>query len=181
MLIMVFAEGFEEIEAITAVDFLRRCGAEILTVSAAEERTVTGAHGIPIVCDEAYRSVDTAAVEGVLLPGGMPGTTNLGSSEWVRGVLEEVYGRGGLVAAICAAPSVLGALEMLRGRRATCYPGFEPALAGAALDARPAVRDGNVITSKAAGTAADFAYEIACYLGLAQQAAEVRGSMYYRQ
>lgn len=176
MTIVLLAEGFEEIEAITVIDFLRRCGIDCKTVSITDSVTVTGAHGIPVTCDLCYTGLSADAPDCVILPGGMPGTKNLGKSEWVCRLLTQTKG---LIAAICAAPSVLGQLELLEGKKAICYPGFEPELKGAAVTQQPVVRDGRIITSKAAGTAIDFAEEIARALGKEEAARQVRADMYY--
>ena len=153
MTILLLAEGFEEIEAITTVDFLRRCDIPVQTVSVTNGgKTVTGAHGIPVVCDLEMWDVRPDDVTCVILPGGMPGTRNLGDSTWVTDLVQAACGRGDWVAAICAAPSVLGKLGLLRNKNATCYPGFERELTGAIMTTEKAVRDGNIITAN--GTAA---------------------------
>ena len=137
MVYVFLAEGFEEIEALTPVDLLRRAGAEVRTVGVGS-KNITGAHGITVACDmsedEASASIKEApeALEMTVLPGGMPGTLNLGKSETVSHFLDAAAKRGAYIGAICAAPSVLGAKGLLRGRRAVCYPGFEDKLTGAA-------------------------------------------------
>lgn len=155
-----FAKGFEEIEAITVVDILRRAGLDITMVSITGAREVTGAHGIPVITDELFEYVDHQGAEMLILPGGMPGTTNLAANHKLGEVLQRYHAEGKWVAAICAAPSVLGRLGILKGRNATCYPGFEPQLEGAKLSHAPVVQDGHVITSRGAGTALEFALKL---------------------
>lgn len=160
MVTVFLAEGFEEIEAMTPVDLLRRAGIEVKTVGVAG-KTVVGSHGIPVVCDltAADLTLD-GTLEAVVLPGGMPGTRNLEQSDAVQKALSYCAKNGKLIAAICAAPSVLGHAGLLRGKQATCFPGFEKELTGATLSPLAAVRDGNVVTSRGAGTAIAFAAEI---------------------
>lgn len=149
MILVILAEGFEEIEALTPVDMLRRGGYDVRTVSLTEgTKTVKGAHGIPVTADLFPAEVDAAACELVILPGGMPGTKNLAASPFVKSLLDTVQGRGGRLAAICAAPTVLAKYGYLDGRRATCFPGFEGSMAGAVLTDLPVVCDGAVITAK---------------------------------
>ena len=163
MVYLFLADGFEELEAIAPVDVLRRGGVEIKTVSVTDSLTVTGSHGITITADITANEVDLESAEGVILPGGIPGTPNLKASEKVWEALEKVNAKGGLVAAICAAPSVLGAFGYLKGRRATCYPGFEGELEGAEYVKEFAVTDGNIITGCGAGGAYQFAFEVLKY------------------
>ena len=124
------AEGLEEIEGLTVVDVLRRAGIEVTTISISEKKEVTGSHNITILPDALFSEADWSGLDGVILPGGMPGTTNLMEHEGVRKVIQEFADQKKLVAAICAAPSVLGQAGLLRGKRATCYPGFEEQLVG---------------------------------------------------
>ena len=158
MVYVFLAEGFEEIEALTPVDYLRRAGIEVTTVSvtAVNGRTVTGSHGIPVTADAALEElVIEDAPEALFLPGGMPGTKNLGASRKLCGLLTDRFEKGSLIAAICAAPSVLGDLGILKGKKATCFPGFEDRLTGAEVGGR-AVLDGNVLTGCSAGAAEEF-------------------------
>lgn len=159
---MFLAEGFEETEAITPLDLCRRAGIECVTVGIGG-LCICGAHGIKITADISDRELDSADADGVILPGGMPGTLNLEASETVIRTVTEVYSRGGLVAAICAAPKIPGKLKMLAGRRATCYPGFEQYLTDAELDGARCVADGNTVTAMGAGAAAEFGLEIVKY------------------
>lgn len=160
MVYVFLAEGFEETEAVVTIDILRRGYADVKTVSISGDKSVTGAHGITLMADIAISEVKKADAEAFILPGGMPGTTNLAESEEVKELL--LYGNENdkLICAICAAPSVLGKLGILKGKRAVCYPGFEDYLDGAKVYEVPVMHDGNIITSRGAGTAHLFAVEI---------------------
>ena len=160
MVYLFLAEGFEETEAIVTTDILRRGYADVKTVSVSGDKAVTGAHGITVMADISINEVKKADAEAFILPGGMPGTKNLAESEEVKELLLYGYEKEKLVCAICAAPSVLGKYGILKGRRAVCYPGFEDFLDGAKVYETPVMHDGNVITSRGAGTAHLFAEEI---------------------
>ena len=157
------ADGCEEIEGLTVVDIVRRAGIDITTISISDKKEVAGAHGITFLADAKKDEVDFSTLDGIVLPGGMPGTINLGADETVDKVIREFAAGGKLVAAICAAPSVLGQAGILNGKHATSYPGFEPKLTGAVTSEDPVVQDGNVITSRGMGTAIAFALEIVSY------------------
>ena len=157
------ADGCEEIEGLTVVDIVRRAGIDITTISISDKNEVAGAHGITFLADAKKDEVDFSTLDGIVLPGGMPGTTNLGADETVDKVIREFAAGGKLVAAICAAPSVLGQAGILNGKHATSYPGFEPKLTGAVTSEDSVVQDGNVITSRGMGTAIAFALEIVSY------------------
>lgn len=161
MRICVFlAEGFEEIEAVAPIDIFRRAAIEVLTVSVTGNKVVAGAHAIPVLADVLFEDVAFAADDFLFLPGGLPGTTNLGNHEGLRELIHEKYAKGGNLAAICAAPSILGKMNILNGKEAICYPGFENALKGAHLSENKIVQAGNVFTAKAAGVAIEFALRI---------------------
>ncbi len=147
MIYVLLAEGFEEIEALTPVDMLRRAGYRVKTVGIGSD-VVTGAHGIPVKADLTEEDATPDGVRMVILPGGMPGTKNLAASDFVKTILEEVSARGGDLAAICAAPTVLAKYGYLKGKRATCFPGFEGELSGAVYTELPVVTDGKIITAK---------------------------------
>lgn len=155
-----FAEGFEEIEAVTVVDVLRRAGLKITMVSMTGNLEVRGAHDIPVVTDELFEYVDHQGADILILPGGMPGTKNLAASHKLGELLKKYHGEGKWVTAICAAPSILGGLGILKGKQATSYPGYEPQLEGAVISHAPVVQDGNIITSRGAGTALEFALKL---------------------
>ena len=160
---IMIADGCEEIEALTVVDLLRRADLAIDMVSIKEEKGVTGSHGIRFETDFACSEFDPEQYDAVILPGGLPGTTYLGESGMVTGAVKDFFGKGKLVAAICAAPTVLAAAGVLQGRRATCYPAQTGKLTGAVLTGGSVVRDGNLITSRGMGTAIDFALAIIAY------------------
>lgn len=158
MVYTLLAEGFEEIEALTVVDVLRRAEISVKTVSASGDEMVRGGHGIAVKTDI---SIDEVEISDLLfLPGGMPGVTNLENEPKVKDIINRYIHEGKMVAAICAAPSILGKMGILNGKKATCYPGFENFLEGADVLTEAVVKDGNVITSRGAGTAADLAFEL---------------------
>lgn len=173
------ADGCEEIEGLTVVDIVRRVGIHITTISISDKKEVAGAHGITFLADAKKDEVDFSTLDGIVLPGGMPGTTNLGADETVDKVIREFAAGGKLVAAICAAPSVLGQAGLLNGKHATSYPGFEPKLTGAVTSEDPVVQDGNVITSRGMGTAIAFALEIVSYFTDKKTADKLAESIIY--
>ena len=150
------ATGFEEIEALGTVDILRRGGVDVKTVSITGELKVAGAHGIEIMADILFAEADFTNVDAMVLPGGMPGSNNLNDCDPLREQLIKQYKEGKIVAAICAAPLVLGGLGLLKGRRATCYPGFEERLIGAEITNEATETDGNVITGRGPGLVFNF-------------------------
>lgn len=179
MLYLFFADGTEEIEALTAVDLLRRAGIEIKTVGIGG-KTVLGSHRIALTADCTEADV-TDDFDGIILPGGMPGTLNLEQNKTVQRMMKAAAEGEKLIAAICAAPSVPGHAGLLRGRRATCYPGFEKDLEGAEVLASPVVTDGNFITSRGMGTAMDFALAIVAYFQGDAAADRLAQSVCYRR
>lgn len=161
--IVFLAEGFEEVEAVTPIDYLRRSGVEVI-VAGIDSLRPTGARGICIQTDILADDLD-GAFDGVILPGGMPGSENLAASAAVARTTDTVMKQGGLVAAICAAPVVvLGGLGLLAGRTFTCYPGFEKRVLEGKFREERVVVDGNLITSRGAGTAGDFSIALIRYL-----------------
>ena len=174
---LFLADGFEEIEALTVVDMLRRAGVELRTVAIAGDKTVTGAHGIPITADALLCDTNPADALWLILPGGMPGARNLSECAPLVEALKVHIAAGAPVAAICAAPFVLGVNGLLAGRAATCYPGFEHLLAGATVTGRMVECDGNIVTGKGPAAAADFASEIIRLTLGDDAAAEVRRGM----
>ena len=148
------ADGCEEIEGLTVVDIVRRAKLEMTTISITDEKEVTSSHNVTFLTDALASEVDFDGFDAIVLPGGMPGTLNLGASDMVNA------GEGKIVAAICAAPSVLGAAGLLEGRHATCHAGFEEKLTGAITSEDAVVVDGNIITSRGMGTAIDFGLAI---------------------
>lgn len=159
MIYVCLADGFEETEAITPIDLLRRAGAQV-TVVGVTGKTVTGSHGIPVVTDREIGDIDVADVQLVVLPGGMPGTLGLENSPAVQKLIDAAVNKNALVGAICAAPSILGHKGLLMGRTAVCFPGFEKDLHGATIGEEETVRDGNIITSRGAGSAVSFGLKL---------------------
>ena len=165
MVYVFFADGFEELEALSPVDVLRRAGVAVTTVGVGK-RQITGAHQIPILCDTTTQELQIRDLEMIVLPGGMPGTTNLEASEIVMAAVDQALEEGKWITAICAAPSILGHRGILKGKKAICFPGFEDALEGAELSKEPVCIDGNIITAKGAGVALEFALTlVACLKG----------------
>ena len=175
------ADGFEEIEGLTVVDLLRRAEIEVTTVSISEELTVHGAHGIDVQADKLFRDVNYEEQDLFVLPGGMPGTLNLGAHLGLRKLLYNAYEQKQFLAAICAAPSVFGKYGFLEGRNATAYPGFEDELKGATYVKEDVVVSDFIITSRGMGTAIPFALALIEQLeGLDKANAIGQAIIYYR-
>ncbi|MCL2183918.1 MAG: DJ-1/PfpI family protein [Chitinispirillia bacterium] len=156
--VTILADGFEEIEAVTVIDLLRRGGIDV-TILGLDGTEVRGAHDIWVLADMALRDF-SGVFDALVLPGGMPGTNNLAASEEVLEMVRMAYNRGKTCAAICSAPMVFARAGILDGKKATCYPGCEAMLAGAQLSEDAVVVDGNIITSRAVGTAIQFALKL---------------------
>ena len=157
MVYMFLANGFEEIEALCPLDLLRRAGVEVKTVAVGgDDLRVTGSHGITVLADMDEKDFADEAPEMVILPGGMPGSTNLDNSAVVDAAIRAALASDAYLAAICAAPMVLGKRDILQGKRAICFPGFEEYLRGATVAAERVVRDGKIITAAGMGVALDF-------------------------
>ena len=157
------ADGFEEVEAVTPVDYLRRAGIKV-TIAGVGTAAPTGSKGVRITADVEVRNLSDD-FDAVILPGGMPGAVNLADSPAVESLCRKVSQRGGLVAAICAAPAVaLGRFGLLEKRRFTCYPGFEKEAVNGSFSPDRVVVDGNLITSRGPGSAGEFAVEVIRYL-----------------
>ena len=174
------ADGFEEIEGLTVVDLLRRAGVEVTTVSIKDELTIHGAHKIDVQADKLFDEVNYKEEDMVVLPGGMPGTLNLGAHEGVKNVLEQFYGEKKFIGAICAAPSVLGKYGMLEGRKATSYPGFEKELKGAEYVTEPVAVSDFMVTSRGLGTAIDFSLKLIELLVGKEKADEIGRAIIYK-
>lgn len=160
MVYLFLANGFEEIEALCVLDFLRRAGVCVSTVGV-NGKTALGSHNIPVICDITEDELDiNADFDMAILPGGMPGSLNLDKSSVVDAIVKKAAQEGKFLCSICAAPLVLGRRGILNGKRATCYPGFEKELLGADTVNEGVVRDGNIITGRAMGSSHDFALEI---------------------
>jgi len=174
--ILFFADGTEEIEALTALDLLRRAGAEV-TLAGVGGRSLTGSHAIRITADADASALSAFDYDMAVVPGGMPGTLNLDASAAVDRALAEVHQRGGFLAAICAAPLVLGKRGYLQGKEAICYPGFESYLEGASLSERRVCRDGKIITAAGAGVALEFALALIEALFGEEKEQQIRASV----
>ena len=179
MVYVMFADGFEEIEALAVVDILRRGGVEVETVSVYDEDFVTGAHNIMIKTDTHLSDIDASDCDFVVLPGGMPGTTNLMKNKNLEELLIKLNSNDSYMGAICAAPMVLGQLGFLNEKTATCYPSFESYLIGASLSENRVCISNKVVTSRGAGTAHDFAFAILSILKGEKCADEIRNAMLY--
>lgn len=161
MVYLFLAEGFEEIEALAPLDILRRAGIEIETVSITDNQVVVGSHGVPMLADRILPALDWDDAEMIILPGGLPGSTNLDACEDLREGIMKLHVEGKPLAAICAAPQVYGHLGILKGVKATCYPGVETELEGAQYTAAKVEQDGQFITGNGPGAAMEFGYVIA--------------------
>ena len=159
MIVVLLANGFEEIEALTPIDVLRRAGLEVLSCGLNGKR-IKGSHGIFVEADLLPEEVKLDEVTMAIFPGGMPGATNIDAHPFTDKLIEATVKNGGRLAAICAAPLVLGRRGLLDGRRATCYPGFEGELTGALVTGEGVVTDGNITTAKGMGVALEFAKEL---------------------
>ena len=174
---LFLATGFEEIEAVAPMDVFRRAGIELTTVSITNDIVVTGAHNIGVEADEMFDEVDFSGDFLIYLPGGMPGTTNLDNHEGLKALLAQQLEKGKKVAAICAAPSILGKMGALIGKKAICYPGFEEQLKGAEISAEAIAKADNILTAKGPGVAIPFALKIVEELKGKQVAKEVAAAM----
>lgn len=173
MIYLFLANGFEEIEALCPLDLLRRAGLEVTTVGIGGE-TVCGSHGITVAADIPDTLFHDSNPDMLILPGGMPGAKNLDESRVVDAALRVAARKGAYLAAICAAPMVLGKRNLLEGKRATCFPGFENELLGATLAEERVVRDGNIITAKGMGVALEFGLALVAALKGEEAAAALR-------
>lgn len=174
-----FADGCEEIEGLTVVDVMRRANQEVVMISIMGQKKVTGSHKIAFDTDALFEEVDFSELDGVVLPGGIPGTPNLQAHEGVISVVQEFAKDGKLVAAICAAPGVLGHAGVLQGKNATCHPGHEEFLTGATCLTDTVVVDGNIITSRGMGTAIDFSLALVKYFVDEEAVLKVRKGLVY--
>ena len=175
------ANGFEDVEALIPVDVLRRGGIEVVTVSITDFPLVTSAHGVNIETDIMYEQGDFSDADMIILPGGMPGASNLYDHKGVCKAVVDLFAAGGKVAAICAAPAVvLAPLGVLDGKKATCYPGFESALTEATYTGDLVTVDGNVTTAEGPAAAFPFAYELLSQLSNRQTADQIAEGMRYK-
>lgn len=180
MVYCFLADGFEELEAIAPIDMLKRAGVEVITVGVTG-KNVTGSHGITFVADiNASEVVLSDKIEAVILPGGMPGTLNLEKDETVQKAIDFAVSNDKYVCAICAAPSILGHKGLLKGKKATAYPGFEKDLEGAITDDYFVACDGKFITAKGAGVATEFGLKIVSELVSDEKSKEIREAIQSR-
>lgn len=174
------ADGFEEIEALTVVDLLRRAGLDTVTVSVKEDAQVTGAHRVLVTADALFSEIDWAGGDMLVLPGGAVGTDNLENFQPLLEQVKSYLAQGKKVAAICAAPRILAGLGLLKGKKATCYPSVMGQLADAQTTTESVAVDGNIITSRAPGTAVDFSLELIAQMVSREKAKEIADEIVYK-
>ncbi len=179
--VMLFAEGFETVEALMSVDILRRGGVELTMASITEDEVVRSAHGVAIEMDAVLGEVNLLEYDAVILPGGMPGTIHLGESEAVKKAVFAMHEAGKIVAAICAAPGVLGGYGLLEGKKACSYPDHEVNLKGAEVVRTPVAVDGNIVTSRGLGTAMEFAFALLTILVGEEKTEQVKEAIVYQE
>ena len=177
MIYMFLANGFEEVEALCPLDLLRRAGLSVTTVGVGGADTVIGAHGIAVGADIPDTLYRDSSPDMIILPGGMPGTRNLDASSTVESALRASRAKDTYIAAICAAPMILGKRGFLEGKRATCFPGFEEYLTGAILADTRVVRDGRIITAAGMGVALEFGLALVAALKGEETARELRSAV----
>ena len=175
-----FANGYEEIEALTVVDLTRRVGIETWMVSITDEKVVTGSHGITVSMDKTLNEVDFNEVDMIVLPGGMPGTLNLDDCEPLMEKVKEFDANGKYISAICAAPTVFGHLGLLNGKKACCYPSMEDGLEGAEVTYESTAVADHILTSRGMGTAIDFGLQIIARFQGQEAADEMAGKIVYK-
>ena len=181
MIYQFLATGFEDIEALAPLDIIRRAGLEIKTVSITDEKTVYSAHGVGVVADAVLADVDLTDADMFVLPGGLPGSVHLDKCEPLRQAIMNHYKAGKPLAAICAAPMVYGRLGILKGVKATCYPGVQEKLDGAQYTGEIVTKDGQFITGRGPAAAMEFGYVIAEHFLGDEAVAPLREGMIYNQ
>lgn len=181
MVYIFLANGFEEIEGLGTMDILRRGGVNVTTVSITDSNEVETSHGVTIKTDALFANVNFSDAEMLVLPGGMPGSTNLNAHEGLRQLLLDFNAKGGKIAAICAAPLVFGSLGLLAGKRATIYPDMEKMLAGATYTAELVTVDGNITTGRGPAATFPFAYNLLEQLKGVDCAEQVSKGMVFTQ
>lgn len=179
--VMLFAEGYETVEALMVVDVLRRGGVEVTMTSISEEEFVRSSHGVNVEMDAVMGEIDVLSYDAIILPGGMPGTLNLGESDAVKKALLAMNEAGKIVSAICAAPGVLGKYGLLEGKNACSYPDHEVNLRGAQVLREPVVTDGNIVTSRGLGTALEFGLRLLELLEGVGKADQIREAIIYQE
>ncbi len=182
MKVIVFlANGFEEVEALTTVDYLRRKDIVVDTVSITDDHKVIGAHEVPVLADKLINEIeDLDAYDGVVIPGGIPGATNLRDNDKVVEIVKKIFDKGKLAAAICAGPIVLQRAGIIKGKKVTSYPGFEDDLKDGIYEENNVVVDENIITARGPALAVDFAIEIIKYLLGDEKAEELKKGILYK-
>lgn len=179
MIYVFLANGFEEVEAVTPIDLLKRSGKEVVTVGVGDN-IVTGSHGITVVTDTiAQEILLDDKLEMIVLPGGMPGTLNLEKSPYVQAAIDFCTKKNIYIAAICAAPSILGHKGLLDGKNAVCYEGFETQLGSAVVGDSPVAVDGQFITARGAGAAVDFALKLVELIVSPQESQKISSAIIY--
>jgi protein deglycase len=173
------ANGFEEIEAISIIDILRRAEIDVLTVSITRNREVTGSHRITVTADALFENVNFEEGEMLILPGGMPGSSNLQNHKGLADLLLLYSKQLKKISAICAAPKVLGNLGLLQGKKAVCYPGYEEELKDANLSDDGVVMDGTIITGKGPALACEFSFKIVAELKGEEAANRIASAMQF--
>ena len=173
------AEGLEEVECLAVVDVLRRSGVEVTLVSVGETKEIVGSHGIRLTADALFEETNPDQADILFLPGGMPGTKNLQAHQGLAEAIRKAAKQGRRIAAICAAPSILGTMGLLKGRTATCYPGFEDMLEGASYTSQGVITGGNITTSRGLGYALALGLELIRLLQGPQQAERIREAVQY--
>jgi 4-methyl-5(b-hydroxyethyl)-thiazole monophosphate biosynthesis len=176
MVYVFIAHGFEEIEALTVVNVLRRANVETITAGVGS-KTITGSHGITVHCDIAEREINMRAADMIVLPGGMPGTTNLAKSVVVQKCIDYALAKDKWIAAICAAPSILGSRNLLGGKSVTCYPTFHDQLGEARYTAASVEVDGKIVTANGPGSSMKFALTLVEVLVSREHAEELAKAM----
>lgn len=177
MKVMVpLAEGFEEIEAVTIIDILRRASIDTISVYL-KTNPVTGSHGITVTADISFQEAMNIDFNAIVLPGGMPGSTNLKGNPDIISFIQKIHSSGGYTAAICAAPIVLGEAGLLHDKKYTCYPGFETQIAGGEYLSDPVVFDGGIITGRSVGCAIVFALKLVEIFSGAEKSSALKKSM----
>lgn len=177
MVYVFLADGFEEIEAIAPIDILRRCAINVVSVSLNDTNEVCGTHKIKFIADTTIACCNFDDAKAIVLPGGLPGADNLENNEILIKEIKKAADSGKIVAAICAAPKILGKMGLTNGKNATCYPGFENELVGAKYTDCKVVQDENIITACGPGAAFDFAFKLCEALGYSAEAEKVKKGM----
>ena len=181
MIYVFLATGFEDIEALAPVDIMRRAGLPVETVSVTGEKIVVSAHAVGIQADRLLADIDFGQADMIVLPGGLPGSTNLDACAPLTKAIAAHFAAGKPLAAICAAPLVYGHLGILQGRKVTCYPGVEKELKGATYTAAIVEKDGNIITGKGPAAAFEFGYTIVDFFKGAGASQPLRQGMIYQE